>query len=236
MKMFFCTLSIALLSSACASQDVVGPRAQNNMNQSGAATGKDLPNLVKTFAEDVGPNGQAAWKELQSFPRAELIDSLSKSQSSVSNDDPQRYAIAFTLANLDYKYQDNVRILTSALTATPKPNEHADTVTMMLGRLISRGDKDLLKVLFSISVSADASLGEALSETFANELRNSGREFLAKLNHESIATRTSVYKRLDSGSLTADDIKTIRIQLQSWSRDKSVSRVANEMLSAPPFK
>jgi hypothetical protein len=227
------------MSSACTARNVqtpLVPPAQKNMNQNGAPIDQDLRRLVKTFAEDVGPNGQAAWTKLQSYPRTELTNSLLGLQSSATKDDPQRYAISFTLANLDYEYQNNVKVLTSALTARPKPNEYADTATVMLGRLIKRGDKNLLKVLFSVARLADASLGEALSDTFASELRTDPKGFLTQLNGESTETRSTVYRLLESGPLTSAEIKDLSTQLKSLTRDRSVSRTATEMLASPFFR
>jgi hypothetical protein len=206
------------------------------MNQNAAPQDQDLRRLVKTFAEDVGANGQDAWAKLQSYPRTELINSLLSLQRNATEDDPMRYAVAFTLANLDYQYEPNVRVLTAALTARPKPNEYGDSATVMLARLIRRGDKGLLKVLFSAARSADASLGEALSDTFASELRADPKGFLIQLDSEPAETRLSVKKRLESGALTAEDIKKLRAELQSLTRDKSVRRTATEVLAAPLFK
>jgi len=230
---------MALVISACAAPEVQNAsrsQAQNNMSPAGIPTDQELRALVKTFAEDVGPDGRAPWLKLQPYPRPELIRSLQRLQTRVSEHDLQRYETAFTLANLDEEYQKNVSILTSALTAGPKPDENADTVTVMLGRLIERGDTALLKVLFASVSSADGDLAEALSDVFAVDLRANPKAFLAQLNNESSATRTNVYRHIKEGSLAMDEIKTLKGQLISLSHDKSVSRTANEMLASPLFR
>ena len=106
----------------------------------------------------------------------------------------------------------------------------------MLGRLIKRGDKNLLKVLFPVARLADASLGEALSDTFASELRTDPKGFLTQLNGESTETRSTIYRLLESGPLTSAEIKVLSTQLKSLTRDGSVSRAATEMLASPLFR
>jgi len=67
------------------------------------------------------------------------------------------------LCNLDYEYPTNVRIIVSAVTKLPhNQNNFADSAAAMLGRLIQRGDKGLLRVLFAAAPYSDAALGEAL--------------------------------------------------------------------------
>jgi hypothetical protein len=106
----------------------------------------------------------------------------------------------------------------------------------MLGRLIRKGDKNLLRILFSAAPSADASLAEALSDTFASELRADPKGFLIQLDSQPGETRASVRKRLESGPLTSEDIEKLRTELQTLSRDKSVGRTASDILSSSLFK
>ena len=197
----------------------------------------ELTKLIKTFSEDVGENGQAAWQKLQSYPRKDLIDSLLRMRKNLPKDSPMQLSVAFVLCNLNYEYQNNVQIIVSALTNVPhNQNYYADIAAGMLGRLIHRGDKSLLRVLFGAVPWSDAALSEGLSDTFSEELRSDPKEFLIKLTHEPKRTRSRVYILIDSGPLTAVDIKNIRSQLASVPRIDPISQVARELLASPVFK
>ena len=197
----------------------------------------ELTRLIKTFSEDVGENGQAAWQKLQSYPRKDLIDSLLRMRKNLPKDSPMQLSVAFVLCNLNYEYQNNVQIIVSALTNVPhNQNYYADIAAGMLGRLIHRGDKSLLRVLFGAVPWSDAALSEGLSDTFSEELRSDPKEFLIKLRDEPKQTRSRVYILIDSGPLTAVDIKNIRSQLASVPRIDPISQVARELLASPVFK
>lgn len=226
---------IAAEATACMAQKGQNPStlSQNNMSQYPSAT-NDIPKLVKTFSGDIGENGQAAWRKLQSYPRDKLIESLLSLQKSVPEDDLLHYSIAFTLASLNYQYADNVKVLTHSL--SPKPNGYADDVAMMLARLIRAGDKNLMPVLFSSAPASDAALGEALEDIFAQEVRAEPKEFLTQLGKQPKDTRLKVYEMTANGGLTESDINELRKQLTTLSHDPAVSRVATEMLSSSVLK
>src|SRR5207253_10459443 len=100
-------------------------------------------------------------------------------------DSRMQLSVAFVLCNLNYEYQTNVQIVVYALTKVPhNQNPHADIAGAMLGRLIHRGDKSLLRVLFGAAPWSDAALSEELSDTFSEELRSDPKEFLIKLRDE----------------------------------------------------
>lgn len=122
--------------------------AQKNMTPSNQITEAELTPLIKTYAEDVGSNGEAAWRKLQSYPREALIQSLLAMRNKLRADDPKQYWIAFVLCNLGYEYQDNVQRLTSTRNRSSAAYENADSAATMLGRLVSKGDKALLRILF----------------------------------------------------------------------------------------
>ena len=196
-----------------------------------------LTKLIKTFSEDVAENGQAAWQKLQSYPRKDLIGSLLGMRENLPKDSPMQLSVAFVLCNLNYEYPTNVQISVSALTKVPhNQNAYADIAGAMLSRLIHRGDKDLLRVLFAAVPWSDAALSEGLSDTFAEELRSDSKEFLLKLKDEPKETRSKVYRLIDSGSLTAEDIRKLRGQLVSLSGRAPLSQVARELLASPVFK
>lgn len=226
-------------ASACATRGKPNQQAvnaqQNMTSRSTKISDPELTALIKTFSEDIGPDGKAAWQKLQSYPREDLIKSVLALRDSLGKDDPRRYSIAFVLCNLDYENQANVEQVVAAL----KPagaNYYADSAATMLGRLVHRGDKGLLKVLFDAVSSSDASLGEALSDVFSDELRSNPKEFLTQLKDEPKPIRLKVYKLIESGSLTAKDIENLRVNLQSLSPSLPISKVAREMLASSIFK
>jgi hypothetical protein len=197
----------------------------------------ELTKLIKTFSEDVGENGQAAWQKLQSYPREDLINSLSNLRNDLPKDSPMQYSIAFVLCNLNYEYQSNVQVIVSAFTKIPhNQNYDADSAGSMVGRLIHRGDKELLRALFAAVPWSDAALAEGFSDTFSEELRTDPKEFLNQLKDEPKDTRSKVYALIDSGSLTAQDVEKLRGQLKSLSRTAPISQVARELLVSRVFK
>jgi len=144
--------------------------------------------------------------------------------------------VTFTLAYIDYQYKENVTVLTSVLSQQSKQHEYADTVAVMLGRLAERGDKSLLGVLFSNAPSADAALGEALSDVFARQASGDPKGFLDQLKHQPIGTRSRVYQFIKSGPMTEKELDELRTRLMSLSHDRSVSQIAKEMLASLPVK
>lgn len=197
----------------------------------------ELTRLIKTFSEDVGENGQTAWQRLQSYPREDLVNSLLKLRNDLPKDSPTQYSIAFVLCNLNYEYQRNVHVIVSALTKVPhEQNYDADSAESMLGRLIHRGDKELLRVLFRAVPWSDGALAEGLSDTFSEELRSDPKEFLTRLKNETKDTRSKTYSLIASGSLTAKDLRTLRGQLASLPRTAPIFQVAKELLASDVFK
>jgi len=197
----------------------------------------ELARLIKTFSEDRGENGRAAWQKLQSYPHKDLIDSLLRVREELTKDSPMQLSVAFVLCNMNYQYSTNVQIIVSALTKIPHSlNYYADNAEAMLSRLIHRGDKALLQVLFAASPWSDGALAEALSDTFSDELRSDPKEFLSQLKETPQDTRLKVYKLIRFGSLTADDVKGLRTQVQSLARTGPISQVAREILASPALK
>lgn len=239
--MFAYVMIQVLVVCACAkhkepNQEMVTGQ-QNTASRSTKSVDPELTALIKTFSEDVGENGQAAWRKLRSYPRKDLINSLLTLQDGLPKDDPRQYSIAFVLCNLDYEYQTSVQVIVSALTKVPhNQNYYADIAAAMLGRLTHRGDKGLLRVLFAAVPWSDAALAEGLSDTFSEELRDNPKEFLLQLKEEPKNTRAKVYKLIHSGLLTGEDIKKLRGELTSLSRAASTSQVARELLASSALK
>src|SRR5437588_1230845 len=148
MLRFFVGLLLGIILTAQAS-----PRTQG--------MDPELTRLIKTFSEDVGENGQAAWQKLQSYPRKDLIDSLLGMRENLPKDSPMQLSVAFVLCNLNYEYQTNVQSIVSALT-----NVSAQPELLCRYR---RGDawsvdtsrrQSLLRVLFGAVPWSDAALSE----------------------------------------------------------------------------
>lgn len=211
---------------------------ENNSLQSNQGTETDLTGLVEKFSEDSGEDGQVAWRKLQSYPHDYLITSLLHLQSTLPADDPLRPKIAFVLCNINYEYQANAQVITSALSKTPRyRNFFADQAEVLISRLIHRGDKELLHVLFAVVPWADAALAEGLQDTFTEELRDDTEQFLLKLKAEPVNIRSKVYELIHhAGSLTKEEIIQIRNHLVSIPHDSSISPISNEILASPALK
>jgi len=236
-----CIILEILVSSACIGTEGSNHRPVTGQDNVASPRTKvmdpELTRLIKTFSEDVGGNGQAAWQRLESYPREDLINSLLNLRNDLPKDSPMRYSIAFVLCNLNYEYQPNVHVIVSALTKVPhEQNYDADSAESMLGRLIHRGDKELLRVLFGAVPWSDGALAEGLSDTFSEELRSEPKEFLTRLRNEPKDTRSKTYRLIASGSLTAKDLQNLRGQLAALPRTAPIFQVAQELLASEVFK
>jgi hypothetical protein len=158
----------------------------------------DLLKLIQKFAEDEGEEGQKAFERLRSLPRGELMSSLSRLRYSLSPNDALHPQIAFVLCYLGQDYQTNVEIVVYALSKEPKyRNFDADLAASLLARLVKRGDKSLLKNLFSAVPWSDGALSEVLGATFADEMRNDPEAFVEILAVQPTAVRTRVYELIN---------------------------------------
>lgn len=230
-----------IASSGCTTRGGVNQEAINakkTMTPSNQITEAELTPLIKTYSEDVGSNGETACRKLQSYPREALIQSLLAMRNKLGADDPKQYWIAFVLCNLGYEYQDNVQRLTSPLrNRSSAAYENADSAATMLGRLVSKGDKALLRILFESAPTADASLAEALSDVFAGEVQTNPKEFLIELEKQPKQTRLRVYELIKSGPLAAADLKKLKANLIDLSKTAApIANIAKEMLSSSIFQ
>lgn len=184
---------------------------------------------VRKFAGDEGAVGQEAWKGLNAYPRQELISSLTNIQKATPEGDPLRVDIAFVLCNLDYEYRPNRQLIIDAFTKT---NRHALGEERLLGRLVGRGDHELLPVLFSAAEWSDGAVSEGLSDTFAEQLRSDPGKFLLELKTEPSELRRKVYALLDETALSKEDVKKVELYVEALPRDSAIAPVAEEMLRA----
>src|SRR5437016_12016892 len=97
-----CLLLQALFSSSCTGRESNRALVSGQENMACPTTktmDPELTRLIKTFSEDVGENGQAAWQKLQSYPRKDLIDSLLGMRKNLPKDSPMQLSAAFVLCN-----------------------------------------------------------------------------------------------------------------------------------------
>jgi hypothetical protein len=213
-------------SSVTSSSQVSGSNQTKKVERASAAMDRTLIELVRKFVGDEGAVGQEAWKKLTTYPRQELISSLTNIQKAAPEGDPIRIDIAFVLCPLDYEYQPNRQLIITAFTKT---NRHALGEERLLCRLIRRGDQELLPVLFSAAEWSDGALSEGLSDTFAEQLRSDPGKFLLELKTEPFEVRQKVYALLDETALSEEDVKKVREYLAALPRDSAITPIAREM-------
>ena len=217
---------------------------QQQVNNSGVTASTETLNdaelvkLIQKFSEDQGEDGQKAFVRLRSLPRGELVSALSRLRNSLSSIDSLQPQIAFVLCYLDEDYQANVDIVASALSQKPKyRNFDADEAASLVGRLIKRGDKSLLKNLFSAVPWSDGALSEELGGTLGYELRDATERFVEMLADQPVAVRTKVYELIhQTGSLSRQEIQQVRTALRNIDTKSKSQLVAQEMLKSVVFK
>jgi hypothetical protein len=239
-RLHWCLLPVVngLLVIGCstASPTIQDGAANSNINQGIDDINRArLSEEVRIFAEDQGTIGQEAWRNLQSRSRTEVVESLVKLEQTLGPRDHLRPKIAFVLCNLDHEYAHNSEVIESALSKTP-PFEgfYADDAEGLLSRLVQRGDKKLLRVLFDSVRWSDGALGEGLADTFSRELTQDPEKFLFQLKDTPQEVRSEVYKFADS--LTPDEVTTLRSRLLSIPHGSPISEIGKELLNTSIFK
>jgi hypothetical protein len=192
---------------------------------------EDLLNLAKEFATSDSRRREQAWNSLSSYERASLTTKLAKLRDNVTGVD--RIAIAFLLCNLDFEYDVNRNLIVAAVKKEPHhENLHADWEAELIARLIKRGDKSLMPVLFEVASWSDGALAEDLSSIFEQQLTRDAASFIAKLSSEPKKTRADVYAHFDDESFSLEDIMGVldylnsgQLETELASRDRSRDRV-----------
>ncbi len=95
------------------------------------------------------------------------------------------------LCNLGHEYDLNKQIVMSAFTSKQSQGLAEER---LIDRLIRRGDKELLSVLFSAVPKSDGALAEGLAETFAGQIRDDPEHFLTKLSAEPPSAKRNAYQ------------------------------------------
>jgi len=210
----------------------VSPGAQGNDAKKRVGADSDLLGLAKDFATSDKGKRDDAWKSLSTLSRVDLVSTLVRLRDNGTAVDSDRIAVAFLLCNLDSDYEANKSLIVAAVTKEPHhENILADWEAELIGRLISRGDRDLLTVLFKVSEWSDGALSASLSTIFEEQLTSDSAAFLSQLTLVSKNTRRKVYERFDEDTLTLDEIARVRAYLTSiQSEPKSMrSLVAREL-------
>lgn len=226
----FITCISMLIPGACRSTSNPPANRQSpaaNNHELSATSDAELADQIEDFSTDVGELGEAAWKQLEAYPRQKLIDRLTLMRDSSTQDDFIKTNIAFALCNLDQNYQVNREIIVSAFNQSP---DTADLYEGQIDRLIQRGDKDLLRVLFVIANRSDGALSEGLASTFAEQMKSDTEAFLTQLGTQPRTTRRQVSEYVDFA--TSDQDKTlIQTRLKSIPASSPLASLAKEMLS-----
>jgi len=177
---FLISLLTALGVIGCKSNQGAQPNQPSATKSKALSSVSDteLTEQIEVFSTDVGELGATAWSQLQAYPRAELIDRLTQMRDNSSPDDIVRTNIAFVFCNLDQDYAANRDAIVAAFNQSP---DTADLYEVLLDRLIQRGDKDLLQVLFEMATRSDGALSEGLAATFAEQTKTSTEAFLGQL-------------------------------------------------------
>lgn len=222
-------------------EEKAGAAPATSVNQMGCSD-KELLEMVDRFAAYVSETGQDAWRKIDSCPRDDLISSLLRIQNSLTENDIRRINIAFVLCNLNYDYQTNRQVIISALTKIPfyiDPKTGVvlpvDAAGELIGRLIRRGDKDLLTVLLKAAQWADGAFAEGLGDTFSFALQSDPEDFLGRLKSEPNKIRQRVYGLLDL-SLSTESRKQVNAYLLSVPRNSPIAQISKEMLRKVSFK
>src|SRR5215510_128814 len=192
-----------------------------------AMSDEELLEVVETFSTDVGEPGEDAWKQLQSYSRQELIDRVSKIGDEPDQDDFVRTNIAFLMCNLDQDYGSNREIIVSAFNQSP---DTAELYEAQIDRLIRRGDKGLLQVLFVITPQSDGALSDGLAETFAFQIKTDTEGFLAQLRSQPRSTRSQVSDFVNS-AISDQDKSAVRSFLRSIPETSQLASLAKEVES-----
>jgi len=220
-------LFITLVVVACRSNSPSNQGGKQAPRELSATSDQELLQLVETFSTDVGESGENAWKQLHGYPRQELIDRLSGIRDDANQDDFVKTNIAFLMCNLDYDYESNREIIVSAFNQSP---DTAELYEAQIDRLIRRGDKGLLQVLFEIAPQSDGALSDGLAETFAFQIKTDTEGFLAQLRTQPRSTRSQISDFVNS-AISEEDKSAIRTSLRSIPESSQLANLAKEVES-----
>ena len=221
-------LATALWFVGCKSDQGAQPNqtsAATKGKKISAVTDAELAEQIEVFSTDVGESGATAWSQLQSYPRDELVKRLAQLRDNASPDDFVRTNIAFVFCNLDQVYATNRDAIVTAFNQSP---DTADLYEVLLDRLIQRGDKDLLQVLFEMATRSDGALSDGLATTFAEQTKTSTEAFLVQLAKQPRSVRSQIGEFVNSAT-SNDDKNSIKTFLKSVPSTSPLFNLAKEL-------
>jgi hypothetical protein len=218
-------LFIALIAVSCRSSSGSNQSGKPSARALSATNDQELLEIVETFSTDLGESGENAWKQLQGYPGKELIDRLSRIRDDANPDDFVKTNIAFLMCSLDHDYESNREIIVSAFNQSP---DTAELYEAQIDRLIRRGDKGLLQVLFAIAPQSDGALSDGLAETFAFQIKTDTEGFLAQLRTQPRSTRSQISDFVNS-AVSEQDRSAIRTSLKSIPESSQLANLAKEV-------
>jgi hypothetical protein len=193
---------------------------------------REIIGIVRDFATSDSTKQKAAWAKLSSYPRVETARELQALESGETTSTAERIALAFALCNLEIDYAAHRLVIVNALAKEPHyENPLADWETGLIGRLIRRGDKTLLPIVFNAAGWSDGAMTEDLASIVEQELVNDPGRFLVQLIRVPSDTRENVYELIDGQTLRAEDIVKIKSYLRSVPSNSNDRQVAGELLN-----
>ena len=153
----------------------------------------EITKLVVTFSGDEDEESAEAWKKLSSYPPQQLAGKLLQISRSLPEDDRHRVLIAFILCNLNYDYQTNSEIVSSSLSEKSRYKHFDDWAAALIFRLIEKGDKDLLPLLFASTKWSDGAFSTSLSGYLTKSFTKDPHFFLRKLGEQLKIIRYLTY-------------------------------------------
>lgn len=201
------------------------PAAATKGKKLSAVSDAELAEQIEVFSTDVGESGATAWSQLQSYPHEDLVNRLTQLRDNASPDDFVRTNIAFVFCNLDQDYATNRDAIVAAFNQSP---DTADLYEVLLDRLIQRGDKDLLQVLFEMATRSDGALSDGLATTFAEQTKSSTEAFLVQLAKQPRSVRSQIGEFVNSATSEGDK-NSIKTFLKSVPSTSPLFNLAKEL-------
>jgi hypothetical protein len=159
---------------------------QESASQTHTLTDVELAKQVETFSTDVGDIGQRAWAKLRSYQCEDVLKSLLCLRDAVPKDDALQPQIAFVLCNLDYDYEANVNLITSAVSVKPPSGSGLAAIPSLALENVTLAD----------------ALAEVERRMIADALRRHGGN-ISRAARELGLTRRGLYLKLERHSLSA---------------------------------
>ena len=190
--------------------------------------------LIKLIDDSVGGDFRAltaASERLASYPKQDLIERILRIRQGFSELDRRQISLAFVLCELDWEYESNKHLIVSDFAKEPhQQNLNADWEAWLINRLIRRGDKGLLPVLFNATKWSDGALSTDLSGMMVEHVKDEASTFVAALATVDEKTRQRVYSFINVRDLNYNDLAKIKKTLSSYSSDSANNVVARELL------